>query len=221
MPYSLNPNKSSFPYLKQIILFLALSFALAFVVRLTHTPLLGPVDIKLFYFINSGIRNRFFDFILPVFGLNWLTFIFIGVFFIYLIVNKGVKVSLVFVISFILMFPLGVLLKKTANLTRPYAGLSDVYYYNGSHQWQLIKNNIAQTNHSRGSFPSGHCLRFFILAGFLWKRRKIRLFLLIIGALIMLSRVYTGAHYPSDTLAGAFIAAYSGLLAQQISKNIV
>ena len=218
MPYFLsNSNKSLRPYLKRITLLLTLSFALAFVIRLTHAPLFGPLDIKFFYLINSGLKNQLFDSILPFFSLDWFTFTIIGIFFIYLIVNKGVKISLVFLIAFILIFPLSIALKKTASLTRPYAGLIDVYYYNDSDQWQLIKNNIAQTSHSRSSFPSGHCLRFFVLVGFLWKRKKICSFLLILGALIMLSRIYTAAHYPSDTIAGAFIAAYLGFLVHKVA----
>jgi undecaprenyl-diphosphatase len=204
-------------YLKQITLLLALSFVLAFFIRLTHTPLFGPLDLKLFYLLNSGIKNRFFDVVIPFFSLDWFIFILVGIFFIYLIINKGVKVSLVFIITFILIFPFGILLKKTASLGRPYVSLTDVYYYN-DHQWQLIKDTSSPNNGNQSSFPSGHALRFFVLVGFLWKSRKIRIFLLIIGGLMILSRIYTGVHYPSDTIAGAIIATYLGLLAHKIAN---
>lgn len=212
-----SPDPSLSTYLKRIALLLALSFVLSFFIRLTHTPLFGPLDLKLFYLLNSGIKNRFFDVMIPFFSLDWFIFVLVGIFFMYLIVNKGVKVSLVFIITFILMFPFGILLKKTSSLTRPYASLSDAYYYHNSHQWQLIKDNSAPNSRDRTSFPSGHALRFFVLVGFLWKNKKIKLFLLIIGGLMIVSRIYTGAHYPSDTIAGALIATYLGFLTHKLA----
>lgn len=115
------------------------------------------------------------------------------------------------------MMPLGLILKKTANLNRPYAGLSDVYYYDHSGQWVLVKQANETGKTTRTSFPSGHTLRFFVLVGFFWMKRKIRDFLLAFGFLVMLSRVYTGAHYPSDTLIGAFTGAYLGFLVHKIA----
>lgn len=204
-------------YLKQITLFLVFTFVVALLIRFTRLPLFGPLDFKLFYLINSGIKNQFFDFAIPFFSLDWLTLVLVGVFFIYLIVNKGIKISLVFLIAFILMLPFGTLLKKTAGLTRPYASLTDVYYYNNG-QWLLIKNPITSNNHNRTSFPSGHTLRFFILVGFLWNHKKIRSFLLFLGLLVIVSRTYTGAHYPSDSIATAFIATYLGFYARKIAS---
>ncbi len=245
MPYTLpTPAHNSLlsTPIKRIILFLSLSFALAFLIRFTRTPFFGPLDVKLFYLINAGIKNPFFDFILPFFSLNWVILVLVGIFFIYLFVSKGVKISLALLAASILILPVGGLLKKTANLNRPYASLSDpecsysrstssgcrsdtsknsyirhVYYYDYSGQWILIKQPTQSSENTHTSFPSGHALRFFVLAGFLWKNRKIRSFLLVIGALLILSRIYLGAHYPSDALIGAFIGAYFGFLVHKIA----
>lgn len=72
------------------------------------------------------------------------------------------------------------------------------------------------THASMSSFPSGHAMSATIvystvayLAARLQKRRWARLLTLfaaaVVIALIALSRVYLGVHYPSDVLAGAII----------------
>jgi undecaprenyl-diphosphatase len=63
------------------------------------------------------------------------------------------------------------------------------------------------------SFPSGHVLAsvalYGLLAVLLWQRRR-RVWALLCGALIILvslSRVYLGAHFPSDVLASLSLGA--------------
>lgn len=76
------------------------------------------------------------------------------------------------------------------------------------------------------SFPSGHVLGFFLVAGVLWiivlpliERASIRVvmkvLLVIVLALVMLSRVYLNAHYPTDTV-GACLVGYSWLLVAEM-----
>ena len=57
------------------------------------------------------------------------------------------------------------------------------------------------------SFPSGHTGSSFAAAGVMWRTmpRKYGLIAIILAALIGISRVYLGVHYPSDVLGGAFI----------------
>jgi undecaprenyl-diphosphatase len=73
-----------------------------------------------------------------------------------------------------------------------------------------------------GSFPSGHAAGSFCVAVFLaltipavWKgsrssARVLAALALAIAALIAFSRVYLGAHFPSDVLAGALLGALLG-----------
>lgn len=63
-----------------------------------------------------------------------------------------------------------------------------------------------------GSFPSGHASRAFAMFGVIghfYKKYKIPLYCL--AALIAISRIYLGVHYPTDVLVGALL----GMLVSQ------
>jgi undecaprenyl-diphosphatase len=58
------------------------------------------------------------------------------------------------------------------------------------------------------SFPSDHATGAFALAFGLWLYdRTLGTVLLVLAALLSLSRVYVGTHYPGDVLAGALLGA--------------
>lgn len=75
------------------------------------------------------------------------------------------------------------------------------------------------------SFPSGHAAGCFCVAAFLamalpvaWPDARLRARAVValaagLAVLIALSRVYLGAHFPSDVLAGAVLGALVGALA--------
>ncbi|HYM19705.1 MAG TPA: phosphatase PAP2 family protein [Candidatus Kapabacteria bacterium] len=65
------------------------------------------------------------------------------------------------------------------------------------------------------SFPSSHALNnfggvIFFIAVF--PRRKWLYWLLVPAAIVAITRLYLGLHYPSDTLGGALIGAVCGLV---------
>jgi undecaprenyl-diphosphatase len=75
------------------------------------------------------------------------------------------------------------------------------------------------------SFPSGHAAGAFCVAGFLvamcpcwlpgspWRARAASAAALALAALVALSRVYLGAHFPSDVVAGGALGGGIGLAA--------
>jgi len=73
------------------------------------------------------------------------------------------------------------------------------------------------------SLPSGHASRAFALAGLVGLRFRWRAggAGMAFAALVGLSRVYLGLHWPSDILAGAFVGIGMALLVELVSRRVV
>ncbi|WP_139826403.1 phosphatase PAP2 family protein [Derxia lacustris] len=99
-------------------------------------------------------------------------------------------------------------LKPVINLPRPPAVLAaDAFRLVGS-------------PYQRVSFPSGHSVTAFVTAAVLaWhvRQRWLRALLMGAAALVALSRVAVGAHWPVDTLGGAAL----GLLATAVAARLL
>lgn len=102
-------------------------------------------------------------------------------------------------------------LKPLLDMPRPPAVLD-------SEQFHLIGSSI-----SSKSFPSGHTVSAFVFAGLMimaFARRPVVLVLsLVFAALMGLSRIAVGIHWPVDVAAGAFIGLLAVLLADALIKK--
>jgi len=77
----------------------------------------------------------------------------------------------------------------------------------------ITGTNLLITHSATASFPSGHAVFFFTLAtGVYFLNKKAGISFFIAGALIGISRIFCGIHWPSDILAGALIGIFSALL---------
>ena len=120
----------------------------------------------------------------------------------YLWKGKRVAVSYVFVIfvTIILVF----VLKSFFEIPRP----DDVRFVIEAHGY---------------SMPSGHTSRSFASAMFLHplvSNNKFRSLIWILAALVSLSRIFVGVHYPSDILAGALVGCIIGYAGIKIQPYI-
>ena len=73
------------------------------------------------------------------------------------------------------------------------------------------------------SMPSGHTSRSFASAMFLHplvNNSKFRLLIWILAALISLSRIFVGVHYPSDILVGALLGCIIGYVGIKMQPYI-
>ena len=73
------------------------------------------------------------------------------------------------------------------------------------------------------SFPSGHSGGSFaaMFALYKWVPKKIGIPALILAALVALSRLYVGVHYPTDILAGCAIGFMCSVGAHHVEKNFI
>ncbi|WP_407413710.1 phosphatase PAP2 family protein [Methanobrevibacter sp.] len=166
------------------------------------------INVALFYFINRGLENPFFDLILPQFtNIGG----FVGVFvlctlsiiiFKYYNKEKYLKIAKSCLYALLISAAIALCLKLAIVEKRPFEVLSNVH--------QLVIPS------EPNSFPSGHCSSTFsvitILIHDLWENKAIVILLAIFCVLIAFSRVYCGVHYPSDVVVGAMVGILSGIL---------
>jgi 4-amino-4-deoxy-L-arabinose transferase-like glycosyltransferase/membrane-associated phospholipid phosphatase len=87
-------------------------------------------------------------------------------------------------------------IKQLFSRPRPFLALSDVH----------VPAGIGRT--PSGSMPSSHAANWFAgaMVAFIYYRRSVW-FMVPLAALVSLSRIYNGVHYPSDVLVGAILGA--------------
>lgn len=110
--------------------------------------------------------------------------------------KEGRKVAVLLVVTFLILIPLGTVLKDEINRPRP---------------MPLTYDNLLVKGETDPSFPSGHAVivsagAFIMLARFNeGKRFMISLLLAIEALLVIYSRIYVGDHYPLDVLGGILL----------------
>ena len=90
--------------------------------------------------------------------------------------------------------------------------------------WLMVEGLTAiVTEKDPNSFPSGHTTAAFAFASALWRTapdKWMRWAALICAALMGLSRLYVGVHYPSDVLVGVAVGLLSGWLASLLAGRL-
>lgn len=82
----------------------------------------------------------------------------------------------------------------------------------------FVYNNVNLLfEHNGYSFPSGHAVFFFAVSAVIYLyNKKLGIFFFISSILIVLARVFSGIHWPSDVLAGAILGIVVGYLVYKV-----
>lgn len=160
------------------------------------------MDAWIFLFFNlRGFRPKWLDRV-----MWWLTqlgngaVVLGGSLILYILGQRRLAVELVLgTLSLWLMVEL---VKAFTDRSRPYVLLEDV--------------RVIGWREAGLSFPSGHTSQVFFLASFLMRSLDFTPFgaftLYMVAGLVGLTRMYVGAHYPRDVLAGALLGTVWGVL---------
>ncbi|MEW6713472.1 MAG: glycosyltransferase family 39 protein [Nitrospirota bacterium] len=156
------------------------------------------MDTSLFFLINQGLQNSFFDLIMPfITSRSYIIFFLVVTPFFLKERKKGLIALLLSFIALGIGDASANFLKHLFEIPRPCHTLEEVRLLGGC----------------GGSFsmPSNHAVNAFAsAAAFSYFFRRASLPMFVIAILVAFSRVYIGVHYPSDVFAGAiwgFLAA--------------
>ncbi len=157
---------------------------------------LKDFDIELFYWINHGLKNSFFDWYMPFITRidNWLIPLIIITL---ILMTRGGKKGRIFCVSMIIIITISdqlcsSLLKPFFDRPRPSTVLADV--------------NLLIGFKSSMSFPSSHAVNAFAVGVFssFYYKRWMPVFLML-SVSVAISRVYIGVHFPFDIIAGGIL----------------
>lgn len=173
------------------------------------------INIDLFYLINNGLQNPFFDAVMPglsdVGGFVGLLALCILAILLakYLKKDNYLKIAKTCLYALVLAGIIAGCLKLAFHSPRPFTVLD--------HVRQLTIPT------EPNSFPSGHTASTLsiitVLVWMLRENKTLVILLLMFAFLVGFSRIYVGVHYPLDVLTGAAVGIISGVVVLKVKKS--
>lgn len=161
---------------------------------------LSALDARVFLFINRSLQNPLFDLLMPILSAKRYFVLPAAVLVAMLLTWGGRRMWAVLAVGLLALAVADQgtnLIKAGVQRTRPCHAIA------GVHLLTACTRSF--------SFPSNHASNMFAIATVGWLTlRRFRGALLLLAAGVAYSRVYLGAHYPGDVLAGALWGAAVG-----------
>ena len=133
--------------------------------------------------------------------------------------NRKLIIAICMTISFLVVIPATIIIKDKVDRTRP---------FNLNHEPLSHPSDYAMSiEKSDSSYPSGHAS--LVSAGAMtvvlffrqsWKQKLISLLLIIEAALVCISRLYLGVHYPLDIVGGILLGTGFSLFVSALLRNM-
>jgi undecaprenyl-diphosphatase len=168
-------------------------------------------DTRLFVYINKRIKCRMLDICMPrITHMGGATFTILTCLFLYLFGQAEAKVAAAEAFVTITGSQ-GIvqLFKNTINRKRPYLVIPEVHTF-----WRKLLKDC--------SFPSGHTTAGFSLAVIIAIHFPSYSYVSYsLATIVGVSRIYTGMHYPTDVLSGAFLGTGFAFLTQIVKRIII
>jgi len=163
-------------------------------------------DRRLFEYINKRIKCKVLDLFMPrITHLGGASFTVLSCLFLYIFGQGETRLAATQAIVTVTSSQ-GIvqLFKNTVNRKRPYLVLPEVNTF-----WsRLLKDH---------SFPSGHTTAGFSLAAVLALHfPNYGPVSYLLATMVGISRIYTGMHYPSDVLSGAFLGMFCAIVTRLV-----
>ena len=173
---------------------------------------LREMDVAGFYLINRSFRNEFFDSLMPFITDKWNFAVPLGLLLLFVLLfrPKRDRILAVSAIAVILLADAtAYFLKDVFHRIRPCHVLQQVY---------LLRGAVCTNSYS---FPSNHATNMFAIAAFFsYNYRKLAVPSYLAAALVGYSRIYLGAHYPADVMAGLLFGALLGFPAAIMAERL-
>ena len=195
---------------------------------------MNPIDLTLFHLINDEWANPFLDHFLPgIASTDIWTPILIAAAVIALVWGGIRGRALVLCVGMGLLLGDSILshtLKHLVARTRPRDAMAGVYVRGLSpveprilHVFDppVVKISRGPSKAHGQSFPSSHVLNLFMLTTAAWCfHRRLGLAVGFMALLVGYSRIYTGAHWPSDIPFSALMGVLVGLIVVRVTKAL-
>jgi membrane-associated phospholipid phosphatase len=157
---------------------------------------IGHLDTSLFLLLNRDLQNSLFDVVMPLITSRMPLIVApLLIFFLIKERKKAVAVLAVCFFSLLLSDASSMALKGIVGRIRPCNVLENVHLLVG-----CTKSFSLPSGHATNSFA-------FAVAFILMTRGRLRYVFIFLAALISLSRIFVGVHYPFDVITGALLGS--------------